>query len=97
MWLPLACFEQRCQQIGLVMAYILYTRDRIPGTLLDQTPTKERKRRGGRAVKTQRRPLAWHITLAKESIPNMGLTYLLVGQPSVGLVWFSVSQARPIV
>ena len=42
--LPLAYSEQRCQQSCLVMVYILYARDRSPGTLLDQTPTKERGR-----------------------------------------------------
>lgn len=34
----LAYSEQRCQQIGLVRAYVLYARERNPGTLLDQTP-----------------------------------------------------------
>lgn len=43
---PLAYFEQRCQQIGPVMACTLYTKDRNPGTLLDQTPRREKKGSG---------------------------------------------------
>ncbi|EGW12441.1 hypothetical protein I79_020746 [Cricetulus griseus] len=46
---PLAYFEQRCQQIGPEMAYILCAKDRSPGTLLDQTPRKENKGEGEKA------------------------------------------------
>ena len=41
------------------MVYILYARDRSPGTLLDQTPTKERGRereeKKKKAIKTPER------------------------------------------
>lgn len=59
------------------------------------------KREKGERQKQQSGPkgskLAQDITPAKEAFPNVGLTYLFVGQPSVRLVWFSISQARPIV
>lgn len=51
--LPLAYSEQRYQQSFLVMVYILYARDRSPGTLLDQTPTKERGRERGKKKSNQ--------------------------------------------
>ena len=99
--LPLAYSEQRCQPSCLVMVYVLYARDRSPGTLLDQTPTKERGRereRKKKAIKTPERTNQLRIPHKQKNVSKiMGLTYLFVGQPSVGLVWFSISQARPIV
>lgn len=70
-WLPLAYSEQRCQQIGLVMAYTLYARERSPNTLLCRTPTKE-----GEKTKSSQDPketkLAQYTALAKEYTENHG-------------------------
>lgn len=61
---PLAYFEQRCQQIGPVMTYILYAKDRSPGTLLDQTPRRESKG-SGRRGQDQNKAKAAHGTQAE--------------------------------
>lgn len=50
------------------MGYILYAGNRSPGTLLDETPTKERDKESSQDPKETK--FAQDITLAKESLLN---------------------------
>lgn len=79
------------------MAYILYARDRSPGTLLDQTPTKKREgREGETAVKTQRDQISSGYHISKRSFPKHGpdLPVCRTATGRAGLVFYIPSKAH---